>query len=85
MPEPLTVGWVNIHKIFFTEHGKPIMSLLTLRHKYGKELQELGIVFRFHTGLVRRPQMACWESKVRNWWTRKKQMEWKEKQDENKA
>lgn len=79
MSEPLTVGWKKIHKIFDTRNGPPIMSLLTLRRKYAKELKELGIIFRYHTGLVRRPQVACWESKVRNWWTRKKQLEWMEK------
>lgn len=57
------------------------MSLPTFRKKYAKEMKELGILFRFHSGLVRRPQVACWESKVRNWWTRKQQIEWEKKND----
>lgn len=85
MPEPLMVGWKSIHEVFYTQQGTPIMSLKTFRRKYARELRELGIVFRFNTKLVRRPQMACWESKLRNWWTRKQQQEWKEKRVKEEA
>ena len=73
MPEPLLIGWANIHKLFYTTHGKPIMCFSTFYQKYHLELQELGIVFTWYDGSGRRPTMACWPSKVRNWWTLKKQ------------
>lgn len=79
MPEPLLIGWVNIHKLFCDEEGNPAMSLNTLRQLYGRELQQLGIVFRWKMGAGKRPIVACWPSKVRNWWTLKQQQKWNKK------
>lgn len=79
MSEPLLMGWKNIHKLFCTQDGERIMSESTLRQKYGPELQELGVVFRYNIGKSKRPVVAAWPSKIRNWWTRKQQEMWVEK------
>lgn len=73
MTERLRLGWVDIHKLFYAENGRPIISISTLQQKYGSELKELGIVFRWKMGPTKRPMVACWPSKVRSWWIRKQQ------------
>jgi len=73
MAEGMIIGWEAIHKLFCLEDGKALISNHTLQTKYGRELKELGIVFRWKMGPTKRPMMACWPSKIRNWWTRKQQ------------
>ena len=76
MSEPLTTTWKNIYKLFDTSDGKRIMCFSSFYQKYSSELQELGIVFKWYDGSGRRPTVACWPSKVRNWWTLKQQQIW---------
>lgn len=73
MTERLILGWENIHKLFYTQEGKAIMSLSSLQQKYGPELKELGILFRWRIGVGGHVMVACWPSKLRNWWVRKQQ------------
>jgi len=79
MSEPLLLGWKSIHRLFCTQDGKPLMSESSLRQKYGPELQELGVIFRYSLGKSKRPVVAAWPSKIRNWWTRKQQQAWMER------
>lgn len=79
MPEALLIGWKNVHKLFCDVDGKALIALTTLQQLYGPELKELGIVFRYNPGRAKKPTIAAWPSKVRNWWTRKQQKTWEEK------
>jgi len=83
MPENLIVGWEKIHQLFCDEQGKPVMALTTLQQRYGRELRELGIVFRYNPGRAKRPIVAAWPSKVRNWWTKKQQEACKQREQNN--
>ena len=79
MAESLLIGWIAIHRLFCDEEGNPVIALNTLQQSYGPELKELGIVFRYKIGKSKRPSVAAWPSKIRNWWTLKQQQKWMEK------
>lgn len=81
MPEPLLIGWINIHKLFCDAEGNPAISLTTLRKKYGPEMFELAVICRMQIGKCKSPRVCGWSSRIQNWWTRKQQKMWVDKKN----
>ncbi len=64
----LLIGWNKIHEeLFCDDIGKVMISISTLRQKYGPKLKSSGAVFSYRRGMSRTPCIAGWFSVIQNY------------------
>jgi len=78
MPEYLLVGWKQIHEMLKDRNGNPVMSLSTLREKYGPEMKMLGVIIELHKGRGKRPSVCAWPSRIMWYFTYRQQNKYQE-------
>lgn len=72
----LLIGWKEIHEaLFFNKQGKQLISINTLRQKYGPDLKASGIIVKYRRTKARTPCVAGWESRIINHFTKLGQLE----------
>ena len=69
MPDDLLlIGWNRIHEeLFVDDVGKVMISISTLRQKYGPGLKACGAVFSYRRGMARTPAISGWKSVIQNY------------------
>jgi len=85
MTEYLLIGWEQIHKMLRDRDGNPVISLSTLRQRYGPDMKRLGIVMELHLGRAKKPTICAWPSMVMRYFVARQQEKWKNEHPEEQT
>jgi hypothetical protein len=73
----LLIGWMEIWKeLFHDKEGNPVIALDTLQRKYGKDMQDKGVIWDWTLGAGkgrRLHNIIGWKNIIQNYFIRKAQ------------
>jgi len=64
MPEHLLIGLRKIHGMLTSEDGIEAMSFETFQRRHVGRMRDLGIIFEFNIGRIKRKTLCAWPSRV---------------------